>query len=117
MGMIDNELVFCSAMAYNGTPEVIDLGLTFKPGVGRDIIGRLKTTGATGMTDLVILTGTTSSPATTIATLACTHTQANAGFNFRLPVDLLSRYVTVSFTSLGAGTVTYCGLGLDQQSA
>jgi len=116
MGMIDKQLNLCSAMAYNGTPAVIDLGAA-NLGPGAQIKGRLQGSEVTGMTALVILTGSTSSPATTIATIPCTHTQANAGFNFTLPPQGLLRYMTVSFTSISAGTITDCSLMLDHQTA
>ena len=116
MGMIDKALSFCSAMAYNGTPAVIDLGTT-NPGPGYQIKGRLQGSGVTGMPALVILTGSTSSPSTTIDTIPCTHTQANAGFNFTLPPAQLLRYVTVAFTNISAGTITDCSLMLDHQTA
>jgi len=117
MGMLDKALNLCSAMAYNGTPAIVDLGIA-NPGPGYQIKGRLQMADAEGMSALVIKTGATSGTATTtLATIPCTFTQANAGFNFTLPPAGLLQFVTVSFTGLSAGTVTDCSLMLDHQTA
>lgn len=118
MGMIDKALQFCDNMAFGGTPAVVNLGDDFNPGAGVTLKGRLQGSGVTGMTALVINTGATSGTATTVVdTLACTAAQANAGFNFNLPITGMQQYVTVAFTGITAGTILDCSLNLNVQTA
>lgn len=118
MGMLDKQLNFCSAMAYNGTPAVVDLGSTFQPASGHTIKGRIQGASVVGLAALVILTGTVPGTVTTVVdTIACTAAQCNAGFNFQLPAAGLSRYVTIGLTSISAGTIVDASLMLNHQTA
>ena len=121
MGMLDKKLLWLYAAAYNATPTPIDLGVASHAGDGAQLRGRISCGGGdmTGTTALVIKTGTTSAGATgtTIATLPMTHTQANAGFNFNIPMDNLLQWVTISLTGVTAGTLITAGLSLDVQSS
>jgi len=120
MGMLDSALLFCNSMAHGGTPAVLNLGTAFNPGGGNKLKGFVKCSGKdmAGTTALVVKTGTTSVTAsTTVATIPMTHTQANAGFNFELPITDLKQYVTISFTGISAGTGIYAGLEPVNQTA
>lgn len=121
MGMLDTSLLWMNNAAYNATPTPLDLGTAFNPGAGVKLKGFIKCSGKdmTGTTALVIKTGTTTGGATgtTLATIAMTHAQANAGFNFELPTTGLLRWVTFSLTGVGAGTGIYAGLEPVNQTA
>lgn len=120
MGMLDSSLLFLNAGAYNAAPAVLDMGSSFNPGAGNKLKGFVKCASKdmAGTTALVIKTGDTSGTATTtVDTIAMTHTQANAGFNFELPVTGLQRYVTISFTGVIAGTSITAGLEPVNQTA
>jgi hypothetical protein len=114
MGMLDKSLLWLNSEAYNATPAPIDLGEAVNPGGGKSIDAFIVCAAKdmAGTTALVIKGGTTSAGATgtTLATLVVTHTQINAGFNFRLPHTGLLRFVTISLTNVSAGTKITAGL-------
>jgi hypothetical protein len=117
----DNSLSFCTDMAHNGTPAVVDLKDTYNAGGAVNPLEGFvvcSAADAVGMTALVLKTGTTSSPSTTIATIPLTHTQVNAGIcRFAVPRKDLKRYMTISFTGISAGTRINAGLVMDVQDA
>lgn len=120
MGMLDKSLLWLDNAAYNATPVVLNLGTAFNPGGEKKLKGFVKCSGKNmaGTTALVIKTGTTSGTAsTTIATIPMTHTQANKGFNFELPITDLKQYVDIAFTGASAGTGIYAGLEPVNQTA
>lgn len=121
MGFLDKEMLFLDDADHDDTPAVLDIGYAFNPGSGAQLRGFISCADgdAAGTTALVIKTGATSATAadTTVATLAMTHTQMNAGFNFNIPITGLLRYVTMSLTSISAGGGITAGLVLDVQTA
>lgn len=119
--MIDKALLFLDNAAYNATPAVIDLGTVTNPG-GSDfpLEGFISCPAgdAAGVTALVIKTGSTTSPTTTVATIVLTAAQMNTGNRkFTMPSDGMLRYCTIALTGASAGTTITCGLVLDNQSA
>lgn len=96
---LDDTLMIADALAYNGTPTVIDLR---KAGIGPGekvrmiIIGSSDLAGATGYT---VTDGTTNAASTAHASHTCT--LAGKSIEFVLNQDV-SQYVNVAL----AGTVT-----------
>jgi hypothetical protein len=112
----DNAGVFASALAYNGTAEVVDLGATRK-GIGTPIKCFIAGHTLTAVSAVVILDGTTSSPATTRMTWVIAAAALNAGpIEFYLP-DNIQRYVTISLTGATTGGTWDCGIADGVQTA
>jgi hypothetical protein len=105
----DNGLMFASALAYNGTAEVIDLGGT-RRGIGQPIKCFIAGHTLTAVSAVNIVDGTTSSPATTRVIWTCAAAALNAGpIEFYLP-DNIQRYVTITLTGATTGGTWDCGI-------
>ena len=118
--MQDKQMMFLDEDAYDTTPEVLDLGITFHPGAGNMLKGRISSSqgDVAGMTAMVIKTGSTAATATTtIATLPITAAMVNAGHNFSMPLDELQQFATIALTGATAGTGITAGLQWDVQTA
>lgn len=112
----DNDSMFASALAYNGTAAVIDLGATRKA-IGQPIKCFIAGHGLTAVSAVVIVDGTTSSPATTRMTWVIAAAALNAGpIEFYLP-DNCQRYVTISLTGATTGGTWDCGISTGVQTA
>lgn len=93
-GMIADDL------AYNGTPDDIDLGNT-KAGPGNPINIWVKGDGIVGATGLTVTDGATTTAGDALMTIVCTAAEINAGIGFQVPENV-QRYLKVAL----AGTVS-----------
>ena len=111
----DNTVSFATDLAYGGTPEVIDLGGTNR-GKGQPIECFIVGQSLAGVSAVVVLDGTTTSPATTRMTVVVAAAVLNAGvFRFFLPQNI-QRYVTLGLTGASGGTYD-AGIVIGSQSA
>lgn len=111
--IFDNDNMFFDGAAYSATSSIIDLGMA-GAGAGRPINVHASAAGdAADITAIVLVDGTTSTPATALMTVATTATEMNdQGVTFTLPSST-SRYVQISaLTAASAGTIT-AGIILD----
>ena len=108
----DNETMFASALAHDGTPTVVDMGST-KPGPGRPITVFVQGNDLAGATGLTITDGATDTAADALTTITASAAELNAGLQFELP-STTARYVKVALAgSTSAGTWT-AGVVLDR---
>ena len=107
--IFDSKQMFADALAYGGTPTVVDLGPA-EPGPGKPIRIQCSGNGLAGVTGLTITDGTTSTAADACMTVTVTHTELNdTGIRFDLPNDV-KQYVKVALAGTpSAGTWT-CGV-------
>ena len=105
--ILDNETMFADALAYGGTPTVIDLE-TVRPGPGEPIKifaqGSADLAGATG---LVITDGTTSAAADALVTHTCD--LVGKLVEIELPSDT-ARYVGIALAGTPSAGSWSCGV-------
>ena len=108
---LDNEVLWADALAYGGTPTVLDLGST-SPATGKPINCFITTlTALTGCTGLVITDGATNSAADDLMTLDDPMAAVGTVY-FTLPAKTL-RFVKITLEgTVSAGTFT-AGVMLD----
>ncbi len=116
---IDKLALLCDGMAYNGTPEVYDFGVTspcktdtfdiFISAPG-DAVGD----ATNDLIKVTLLTGSTSSPATEIGSATFDSDAVNAGAHFQIPSNC-ERYFTIALSLITAGTID-CGIVANAQS-
>lgn len=119
MGMLDKTMLWMNDVAYNATPAVIDLGgAGYFEGRGVPLQGFIQCAAgdAADVVAVVVKTGSTTSPSTTVATIVTTAAKVNAGFRFSIPPESMLRYSTISLTSISAGTHITAGMAFDTQS-
>jgi hypothetical protein len=114
--LTDDKVMFAEALAYGGTPNVIDLGATAKA-IGQPIKCFIVGHSLAGVTAIVVNDGTTSSPATTRMTIVVSAATLNAGvFEFYLPANT-QRYITLAAPTGGSGGTYTAGIVLGSQTA
>lgn len=114
--LLDNDLLFADSLAYNGTPEVLDLGNAFA-GPGKPIKCFFNTEVAlTGCTGIIVTDGATSAAADDLMTLDDTIYAAVGLYEFHLPAATL-RYVTIALEGTVSAGQFSAGIVMDAQTA
>jgi len=113
--LLDNETLWADSLAYNGTPDVLDLGNT-TAGTGQPIKCFFTTEVAlTGCTGLVITDGATSAAADVLMTLDESDFAAVGTYEFYLPASV-NQYVKIALEgTVSAGTFS-AGIVMDVQT-
>lgn len=104
--IMDSLGTFADALAYGGSPTVVNLG-SEKAGPGNPLNIIVKGTGLVAATGFTIKTGATAGAATTLVdTYAFTSAQLNAGVRVTLTTTV-NKFVALALTgSVSAGTWT-----------
>lgn len=107
----DGKTMLATALAHGGTPAVVDLKTT-TPGKGRRLRIQFNGHSLAGATGVIVKDGSTSSPTTTLVTVAASSAELNSGMTIYIP-ETVSRYITIALVgTTSAGTYT-AGVVLD----
>ena len=109
----DKLLMMADALAFDGTPDEIDLSVS-KSGRGEPIMVAIVGQGLTGLTAVVFQTGDTSGSLANTLTLLVSPEEAEDGVCVSVPNNA-GRYANISLTGATAGTYT-AGLVKDCQT-
>lgn len=118
--LIDNETLLADSLAFGGTPEILDLGVTDgsrnpNPGPGKPLKMFFQTEATlTGATGIQVISDDDATPTDVLDTLAVP--AAGERVEFYVP-STAGRYLTVALAGTASAGSYSCGVVMDVQTA